>query len=396
MNSSSDPVVIVSAARTPMGSFQGCFSNLSASELGSAAISAALERTGLASDRIEEVIMGNVLMAGQGQAPARQSALGGGLALSTNCTTINKMCGSGMKAVMLAHDLLIAKTSRIMIAGGMESMTNAPYLLPKARSGHRMGHGQVVDSMFHDGLEDAYQRGQLMGSFAELCADKYAFTREQQDEFAIRSLKRARAASDSGDFDREIAPVTVRTRNDEIAISKDEQPFSANIEKIPHLKPAFRKGGTVTPANSSSISDGAAALVLMLESTAVAENLAPLARIAGHATHAHEPSWFTTAPSESIRKVLKQTGLTVQDVDLHEVNEAFAVVTMSAMRDLDISPDRMNVRGGACALGHPIGASGARILTTLISAMHDRSSKTGVASLCIGGGEATAMVLERY
>lgn len=396
MNSNSDPVVIASAARTPMGSFQGCFRSLSASELGAVAISSVVERTGLANDQIEEVILGNVLMAGQGQAPARQATLGGGLALSTNCTTINKMCGSGMKAVMLAHDLLIAKTNRIMIAGGMESMTNAPYLLPKARSGHRMGHGKVVDSMFHDGLEDAYQKGQLMGSFAELCADRYAFTREEQDEFAIRSLERARSASDSGYFDQELAPVAVRTRNDEIVVSKDEQPFRANIQKIPYLKPAFHEEGTVTPANSSSISDGASALVLMLESTAVAENLTPLARIAGHATHAHDPSWFTTAPTDSIRKVLKQTGLAVEDVDLYEVNEAFAVVTMSAMRDLDISPDKMNVRGGACALGHPIGASGARILTTLVSAMHDRASKIGVASLCIGGGEATAMVLERY
>ncbi len=394
MNANSDPVVIVSATRTPMGSFQGCFATLSASELGAVAIGSLLERTGLANDTIEEVIMGNVLMAGQGQAPARQAALGGRLALSTNCTTINKMCGSGMKAVMLARDLLVAKTNRIMIAGGMESMSNAPYLLPKARSGHRMGHGQAIDSMFRDGLEDAYQKGQLMGSFAELCAEKYNFTREDQDEFAIRSLERARSASDSGDFDREIAPVTVRTRHDEITLNKDEQPFSASIEKVPHLKPAFRENGTVTPANASSISDGASALLLMLESTAVEENLAPLARIAGHATHAHEPSWFTTAPTDAIRKVLRQAGWTVDDVDLYEVNEAFAVVTMSAMEDLDISPDKMNVRGGACALGHPIGASGARILTTLISAMHDRSCKTGVASLCIGGGEATAMALE--
>ena len=301
-----------------------------------------------------------------------------------------------MKAVMLAHDLLAAKTNRIMIAGGMESMTNAPYLLSKARSGHRMGHGQLIDSMFHDGLEDAYQKGQLMGDFAELCADKYAFTREQQDEFAIRSLKRARSASDSGDFDPEIAPVTVHNGKDEIIQSKDEQPFHANIEKIPHLKPAFRKHGTVTPANSSSISDGASALVLMLESTAVAENLTPLARIMGQATHAQNPSWFTTAPTYAIQKVIKQTGLAINDVDLFEVNEAFAVVTMSAMVDLDISANQMNVRGGACALGHPLGASGARILTTLVHAMHAHSCRVGVASLCIGGGEATAMTLERY
>ncbi|MCY4218205.1 MAG: acetyl-CoA C-acyltransferase [Gammaproteobacteria bacterium] len=396
MNTISDPVVIVSASRTPMGSFQGCFRSLSASELGTVAIRSALAKTNLANDQIEEVIMGNVLMAGQGQAPARQATLRAGLAQSTNCTTINKMCGSGMKAVMLAHDQLITKSNRMIIAGGMESMTNAPYLLPKARSGQRMGHGHLIDSMFYDGLEDAYQKGQLMGSFAELCADQYAFTREQQDEFAICSLNRARSASDSGDFDLEIAPVTVHTRNQEILITNDEQPFSANIEKIPYLKPAFRKNGTVTPANSSSISDGASALVLMLESTAVAENLTPLARIIGQTTHAQDPSWFTTAPIYAIKKVLKKTGLTINDVDLFEVNEAFAVVTMSAMNELDIPADLMNIRGGACALGHPIGASGARILTTLLHNMHDHSCKVGVASLCIGGGEATAMALERY
>ena len=378
-----------------MGGFQGCFSEIGASELGAVAIRAALRRSGLASERIEEVIMGNVLMAGQGQAPARQAALGGGLALSANCTTINKMCGSGMKAVMLAHDLLITGTNRIMIAGGMESMTNAPYLLPRARSGLRMGHGQVLDHMFHDGLEDAYQKGQLMGCFAELCADRYGLTREKQDEFAIRSLERARSASDNGLFDGEIAPVTVRTRKGETVVDKDEQPFVANIDRIPHLKPAFRQNGTVTPANSSSISDGASALLLMLESTAVAEGLDPLARIVSHATHAQDPSWFTTAPVGAIRNVLERTGWSVGDVDLFEVNEAFAVVTMAAMDDLGIGADRMNIRGGACALGHPIGASGARILTTLISALEDHSFSKGIASLCIGGGEATAMAVER-
>ncbi|MXZ80995.1 MAG: acetyl-CoA C-acyltransferase [Gammaproteobacteria bacterium] len=393
--SSQDPVVIVSCARTPMGGFQGCFGELGASELGAVAIRAALRRSGLASKRIEEVIMGNVLMAGQGQAPARQAALGGGLALSANCTTINKMCGSGMKAVMLAHDLLIAGTNRIMIAGGMESMTNAPYLLPRARSGLRMGHGQVLDHMFHDGLEDAYQKGQLMGCFAELCADRYGFTREKQDEFAIRSLERARSASDNGLFDGEIAPVTVRTRKGETVVDKDEQPFAANIDRIPHLKPAFRQNGTVTPANSSSISDGASALLLMLESTAVAKGLDPLARIVSHATHAQDPSWFTTAPVGAIRSVLERAGWSIGDVDLFEVNEAFAVVTMAAMEELGIEADRMNIRGGACALGHPIGASGARILTTLISALEDHSFKKGVVSLCIGGGEATAMAVER-
>ena len=396
MKPSSDPIVIVAAARTPMGSFQGCFSELSASELGAVSVRSAVERSGLASDQVDELIMGNVLMAGQGQAPARQAALGGGLALATNCTTVNKMCGSGMKAVMLAHDLLLAKTNRIMVAGGMESMTNAPYLLPKARSGHRMGHAQVLDSMFYDGLEDAYQRGQLMGCFAELCADRYAFAREAQDEFAIRSLERARSASDNGLFDQEIAPVAVRTRHDKVIVDKDEQPFSANIDKIPKLKPAFRSDGTVTPANSSSISDGAAAMVLMLESTAKAEKLSPLAKIAGHSTHAHDPSWFTTAPADAIKKVLEKTGWSVSDIDLFEVNEAFAVVTMAAMTDLGITADKMNIRGGACALGHPIGASGARILTTLIAALHDHAFNKGIAALCIGGGEATAMAIERY
>lgn len=395
MKSTLDPVVVVAATRTPMGSFQGCFRELSANELGAASIRSVLERSDVASEQVEEVIMGNVLMAGQGQAPARQAALAGGLALATNCTTINKMCGSGMKAVMLAHDLLLAKANRIMIAGGMESMTNAPYLLPKARSGHRMGHAQLIDSMFFDGLEDAYQRGQLMGTFAEICADRYALTREDQDEFAIRSLERARSACDKGLFAREIAPVIVQTRQGETIIHKDEQPFRANIDKIPTLKPAFRKDGTVTPANSSSISDGASAMLLMLESTALAENLAPAARIVGHATYAQEPSWFTTAPIGAINALLKQTGWSVDQVDLFEINEAFAVVAMAAMKELDIPPDKMNIRGGACALGHPIGASGARILTTLISAMHDHAHQTGIASLCIGGGEATAIALER-
>jgi acetyl-CoA C-acetyltransferase len=389
-----DPVVIVSAARTPMGSFQGCFSDVTAYQLGAAAIAAAVERAALGGDDIEEAIMGNVLSAGLGQAPARQAVLGAGLPISTSCTTINKMCGSGMKAVMLAHDLLVAGSNNIMVAGGMESMTNAPYLLPKARSGQRMGHGQMLDHMFYDGLEDAYEKGTLMGSFAESCADKYHFSREQQDDFAITSLKRAQHASNNGAFDDEITPVTVRTRKGENVVDKDEQPFKAQIDKIPHLRPAFKPDGSVTAANSSSISDGAAALVLMKQSTALERKISPLAVILGHATHAQEPSWFTTAPVGAIDKLLTALQWRSGDVDLYEVNEAFAVVTMAAMEEHNIPHDRINVHGGACALGHPVGASGARILVTLLAAMRQHSLQRGVASLCIGGGEATAMAVE--
>jgi acetyl-CoA C-acetyltransferase len=338
--------------------------------------------------------MGCVLPAGIGQAPARQAALGGGLPLATGCTTVNKMCGSGMKATMLAHDLLRADTNRVMLAGGLESMSNAPYLLPKARTGMRMGHGQVQDHMFLDGLEDAYDKGKLMGVFAEATADKYGFTREQQDAFAITSLQRAQRAIESGDFAEEITPVVMNTRKGEVTVDTDEQPFNANIDKIPSLRPAFRSDGTVTAANSSSISDGAAALVLMSESEAGQRALNPLAVIRAHATHAQEPAWFTTAPVGAIRKVLEATGWSVDEVDLFEINEAFAVVTMAAMTDLELDHAKVNVNGGACALGHPIGASGARILVTLISALQRRGLKKGIASLCIGGGEATAVAVE--
>lgn len=390
-----DSVVIVGSARTPMGSFQGVLSGLTASGLGSSVIRAAVERSGLDADAVDEVIMGNVLPAGQGQAPARQAALGAGLPLSAGCTTINKMCGSGMKAVMLAHDLLMAGTNSVMVAGGMESMTNAPYLLPRARKGLRMGHGEVMDHMFLDGLEDAYDKGRLMGTFAEDCAEKYRFTRESQDEFAVRSLERAQGASNEGSFDAETVPVEVPGRRETVTVSKDESPFSASIEKIPELRPAFRQDGTVTAANSSSISDGAAALLLMRESEAKRRGLSPVARILGHATHAQEPAWFTTAPVGAIRHCLDQLGKTAGDIDLYEINEAFAVVTMAAMHDLDLDAGQVNIHGGACALGHPIGASGARILVTLLGAMRARNARVGMASLCIGGGEATAMAIER-
>ncbi|MDE0281573.1 MAG: acetyl-CoA C-acyltransferase [Gammaproteobacteria bacterium] len=390
-----DSVVIVGSARTPMGSFQGVLSGLTASGLGSSVIRAAVERSGLDADAVEEVIMGNVLPAGQGQAPARQAALGAGLPLSAGCTTINKMCGSGMKAVMLAHDLLMAGTNSVMVAGGMESMTNAPYLLPRARKGLRMGHGQVMDHMFLDGLEDAYDKGRLMGTFAEDCAEKYRFTRESQDEFAVRSLERAQGASNDGSFDAETVPVEVPGRRETVTVSRDESPFSSSIEKIPALRPAFRQDGTVTAANSSSISDGAAALLLMRESEAERRGLSPVARILGHATHAQEPAWFTTAPVGAIRQCLDRLGKTASDIDLYEINEAFAVVTMAAMHELDLVAGRVNVHGGACALGHPIGASGARILVTLLGAMRARNARVGMASLCIGGGEATAMAIER-
>jgi acetyl-CoA C-acetyltransferase len=377
-----------------MGAFQGELKGFAAPELGAAAIRAAVERAKLKPDDIQEVIMGCVLPAGQGQAPARQASLGAGLPLATGCTTVNKMCGSGMKAAMFAHDLLACGTNEIMVAGGMESMTNAPYLLPKARSGLRMGHGQVLDHMFLDGLEDAYDKGRLMGSFAEDCAQKYAFSRKEQDDFAIESLTRAQKANKEGWFAWEITPLAVKAGKEQRFIETDEQPFKANLEKIPTLKPAFRKDGTVTAANSSSISDGAAALVMMRRSTAERRGLTPLAVVAGHATHAQEPGWFTTAPVEAIRKLLERTGWSPASVDLYEVNEAFAVVAMAAMREHRLPHDKVNVHGGACALGHPIGASGARILVTLIGALRKYGLKRGVASLCIGGGEATAMAIE--
>jgi len=389
-----DPIVIVSAARTPMGGFQGDLKGFAAPELGAAAIRAAVERAKLRPEQVEEVIMGCVLPAGQGQAPARQAALGGGLPLATGCTTINKMCGSGMKAAMLAHDLLAAGANDIMVAGGMESMTNAPYLLPKARAGLRMGHSQVIDHMFFDGLEDAYDKGRLMGTFAEDCAGKYAFTRESQDHFAITSLQRAQQANTAGWFAWEITPLAIKAGKDEKFIENDEQPFKANLEKIPTLKPAFRKDGTVTAANSSSISDGAAAMVMMRRSTAERLGLAPLAVLVAHSTHAQEPALFTTAPVGAMRKVYEQTGWKAKDVDLYEINEAFAVVTMAAMKEHDLPHDKVNVHGGACALGHPIGASGARIMVTLIGALRKYGGRRGIASLCIGGGEATAVALE--
>jgi acetyl-CoA C-acetyltransferase len=391
---SNDPIVIVSAARTPMGAFQGELKSFAAPELGSAAIRAAVERAGLTPQDVQEAIMGCVLPAGQGQAPARQAALGAGLPLAVGCTTVNKMCGSGMKAAMLAHDALIAHSAEIVVAGGMESMSNAPYLLPKARSGYRMGHAQVIDHMFYDGLEDAYDKGRLMGSFAEDCAAKYAFSRESQDEFAIASLKRAQQANREGWFAWETTPIAIKAGKEEKFVENDEQPFRANLEKIPTLKPAFRKDGSVTAANSSSISDGAAALVLMRRSSAERRGLAPLAIVVGHATHAQEPGWFTTAPVEAISKLFAATGWDAKKVDLFEINEAFAVVAMAAMREHGLPRDKVNVHGGACALGHPIGASGARIVVTLLGALRKYGLKRGVASLCIGGGEATAMAIE--
>lgn len=387
-------IVVVGMARTAMGGFQGALAAKTAAELGAAAIQAAVERAGVPAADIDEAIVGCVLPAGQGQAPARQAALGAGLPLAVNCTTVNKMCGSGMKAAMLAHDLLRAGSARVMVAGGMESMSNAPYLMTKARAGLRLGHGEIKDHMFLDGLEDAYDKGKLMGVFAEWCAEKYGFSREAQDAFAIASLNRAQAAIRDGLFRDEITPVTVSGRGGEQVVDTDEQPLKANVDKIPTLKPAFKKDGTVTPANASSISDGAAALVLMTAEEAARRGLRPLARIVGHATHAQEPGWFTTAPVEAIRKLLAQAGWSAGDVDLYEINEAFAVVTMAAMHDLGLPHDKVNVHGGACALGHPIGASGARIIITLLSALRQRGGKRGVASLCIGGGEATAMALE--
>jgi acetyl-CoA C-acetyltransferase len=391
---SKDPVVIVSAARTPMGAFQGELKQFAAAELGAAAIRAAVERARIKPEQVDEVIMGCVLPAGQGQAPARQASLGAGLPLATGCTTINKMCGSGMKAAMFAHDLLVAGTNDIMIAGGMESMTNAPYLLAKARGGYRLGHGQLLDHMFYDGLEDAYDKGRLMGSFAEDCAAKYGYTRAQQDQFAVASLQRAQAANKNGAFAWEITPMNLKAGKDERFMEMDESPFKANFDKIPALKPAFKKDGTITAANSSSISDGGAALVMMRRSTAEKLGLAPLAIVVGHSTHAQEPGWFTTAPVGAIRKLYDKTGWNTGMVDLYEINEAFAVVTMAAMQEHGLPHEKVNIHGGACALGHPVGASGARILVTLIGALRKTGGKRGVASLCIGGGEATAMAIE--
>jgi acetyl-CoA C-acetyltransferase len=391
---SQDPVVIVSAARTPMGGFMGDFAAVTAPQLGSAAIKAAVERAGIKPEQVEEVVFGNVLQAGVGQAPARQAALGAGLPLSAGCTTVHKVCGSALKSVMLVHDSLLAGSYDIGVAGGMESMSNAPYLLPKARGGLRLGHGQVLDHMFFDGLEDAYQKGRLMGTFAEECAESYGFTRQDQDAFAIASTTRAQTAIKDGSFAWEVAPVTVAGRKGDVLIDQDEQPLKAQLDKIPGLKPAFKKDGTVTAANSSSISDGAAAVVLMRQSKAQALGLKPLARIVGHATHAQAPNLFTTAPVGAIEKVLAKAGWAADTVDFWEINEAFAVVTMAAMKDLKLPHEKVNVHGGACALGHPIGASGCRILVTLLGTLRKHGARRGVASLCIGGGEAVAVAVE--
>ena len=389
-----DPIVIMGAARTPMGGFLGDFKDATASQLGAAAIAAAVSRAGLPAQAVEEIIFGCVLPAGQGQAPARQAALAAGLPLSAGATTVNKMCGSGMKAAMLAHDLVLAGSGAVMVAGGMESMSNAPYLLDRARTGYRMGHGRTLDHMFLDGLEDAYDKGRLMGTFAEDCAGEFGFTREEQDAYALASLSRALEAQKQGAFAWEIAPVSVKSGKAEREISIDEQPPAAKPEKIPTLRPAFREGGTVTAANSSSISDGAAALVLMRRSEAERRGLTPLATILGHATHARAPKDFPTAPVGAIEALLGKLGWSAETPDLYEINEAFAVVAMAAMKSLNLPHEKVNVHGGACALGHPIGASGARILVTLIGALRHRGMKRGLATLCIGGGEATAMAIE--
>ncbi|MBI5444082.1 MAG: acetyl-CoA C-acyltransferase [Deltaproteobacteria bacterium] len=387
-----DPVVIVGSARTPMGGFLGSLAELSAPELGGAAISAALERAKVPPGEVDELLMGLCLFAGVKQAPARQAAHAAGLPWEVPCTTLSKMCGSAMKAVMLGHDGLLAGSYRLAVAGGMESMTNAPYLLLRARSGHRLGHGHVKDHMLFDGLEDAYTEGKLMGAFAEDCAEHYGFTREEQDGFAIESLKRAKRAIEDGTFAREVVPVRLRAGG---VVEHDEQPLTAKLEKIPLLKPAFRSGGTVTAANSSSISDGAAALVLLLRSEAERRGVEPRAVIRGHATHANPPGWFTTAPVGAIRTVLAKAGWAANEVDLYEINEAFAVVAMTAMRELKLPHEKVNVHGGACALGHPVGASGARIIVTLLHALEKYDLRRGVASLCLGGGEATAVAVER-
>jgi acetyl-CoA C-acetyltransferase len=389
-----ESIVIVSAARTPMGAFQGDFTALSAHDLGGAAIRAAIERAGVAPDAVGEVLFGNCLMAGQGQAPARQAAFKGGLPKSAGAVTLSKMCGSGMRAAMFAHDMLLAGSHEVVVAGGMESMTNAPYLLLKGRGGYRMGHDRVYDHMMLDGLEDAYEAGRSMGTFGEDCAAKYKFTREAQDHFATTSVQRAKAATESGAFAKEIVPVTVKSRAGEVVVSVDEGPGKVKLDKIATLKPAFKKDGTITAASSSSINDGAAALVMMTESTAKRLGCKPLARVVAHGTHAQEPEWFTTAPVGATQKALAKAGWKVSDVDLWEVNEAFAVVPMALMNELKVSHDIVNVNGGACALGHPIGASGARILVTLIHALQARGKKRGLATLCIGGGEGTAMAIE--
>ncbi len=390
-----DSVVITGAARTPMGGFQGAFSGVPAADLGGAAIAAALSAAGLEADVVGELLMGCVLPAGQGQAPARQAGFKAGLGQDVPATTLNKMCGSGMKAAMMAHDALALGQSDVIVAGGMESMTNAPYLLPAMRGGARLGHTQTIDHMFLDGLEDAYDKGRLMGTFAEDCAEAFQFTREAQDEYALASLGRAVEAQKTGAFGDEITPVTVSTRKGDVLVTEDEQPGNARPEKIPHLKPAFRKDGTVTPANSSSISDGAAALAMTRESVAEANGWPVRARILGHASHAQEPGWFTTAPVPAARKLLERIGWSVDEVDLWEVNEAFAVVPMAFMREFGLDHEKVNVNGGACALGHPIGASGARIMVTLLNALEKRGLKRGVAAICIGGGEGTAIALER-
>ncbi|QRM18294.1 acetyl-CoA C-acyltransferase [Dechloromonas sp. TW-R-39-2] len=392
-----DPIVIVSAARTPMGGFQGAFAGLTGPQLAAVAIKAAVERAGIDANLVEEVLMGCVLPAGVGQAPVRQAALLAGLPLSAGCAMVSKVCGSGMKATMVGHDGILAGSSGVTVVGGMESMTNAPYLLPKARSGYRLGHGQMLDHMFMDGLEDAYAketRGRLMGTFAEECASSYGFTREAQDEYAIRSTTRAKEASDNGSFNWEIAPVTVAGRKGDVVVDKDEGPFAVNVEKIPTLKPAFKKDGTVTAANSSSISDGAAAMVLMRASKAAELGLKPIAKIVGHTTNAGVPALFPSAPVGAMEKLLAKTGWTADSVDLWEINEAFAVVTMAALHDLKLPAEKVNIHGGACALGHPIGASGARIIVTLLGALKKTGGKRGIASLCIGGGEATALAVE--
>jgi acetyl-CoA C-acetyltransferase len=389
-----DPIVIVGMSRTPMGGFQGDFANVTAPELGSVAIKGAMQMANIDPTIIDEVYMGCVLPAGLGQAPARQASLGAGLARDVPCTTINKMCGSGMQTTIMAHDRLMAGSCDIMIAGGMESMSNAPYILSKMRSGARIGHTDAKDHMFIDGLEDAYDKGTLMGVFAEKTAAKYNFSRDAQDNFAIASLSRANAAIVAGYFKNEISPVPVKTRQGDIIIDTDEQPGKARPEKIPSLKPAFAKDGTVTAANSSSISDGASAIILMKQSVAIKHKLTPIAKIVSHSVHAQEPDWFTTAPVGAMKKLYAKTGWTDKDVDLYEINEAFAVVTMAAMHDLNIDHEKVNIHGGACALGHPVGSSGSRIIITLVSALKTHNRKRGIASLCIGGGEATAVAVE--
>jgi acetyl-CoA C-acetyltransferase len=395
MSTISDPIVIVGTARTAMGSFQGMFASATAPQLGGVAVKAAVEHAGIEPSDITEVLMGCVLPAGVGQAPARQASRNAGIPDSVPCTTVNKMCGSGMKTVMQAYEALHARPRDVIVAGGMESMTNAPYILPKMRSGARLGHTQVMDHMFVDGLEDAYDKGRLMGTYAEDTATHYQFTRAAQDAFAVESLVRAKRANEDGSFAREIASVTVTSRKGDVEITRDEQPFTADPSKIPNLKPAFRTDGTVTPANSSSISDGAAAIVLMRQSEAVRRKLKPLARIVGTSSFAQAPAWFTTAPVFAMKQLLADIGWQAKDVDLFEINEAFAVVPMAAMRDLDLPHDKVNVHGGACALGHPVGASGTRIIVTLLAALEKRGQSKGVASLCIGGGEATAVAVER-